>query len=154
MPYKKIWTVTGHRKIRMIHLEAIDRRIFEMVEDLTTSKIYFGGAEGVDSIALQSASKFREQLSRGDITLHVVVPGTVSQQPHQAASAIREFADEITELGLPISNPESYKARNRYMVDRSNYVKAFFTGRWASGTGHTIRYAEKQNKRLEIEWLP
>ena len=40
--------------------------------------------------------------------------------------------------------------RNRYMVDRSDYVLAVWNGKQHGGTWYTMGYAIKQQKQLEI----
>ncbi len=46
----------------------------------------------------------------------------------------------------PYTSSTLYQTRNYYMVDNSSVVVAFFNGNYRSGTGQTIRYAQRCNK--------
>lgn len=48
--------------------------------------------------------------------------------------------DKITILQEHYTNNCMIK-RNKYMVDKSNFVIAVWNGNWTSGTGSTIKYA-------------
>lgn len=77
--------------------------------------IVFGGARGVDTVALKAARLVRGRYI-GFCRLVVVVPGTVDGQPKGAREAIRECADEIIELRMPLHQPGSYHKRNERML--------------------------------------
>ena len=40
--------------------------------------------------------------------------------------------------------------RNRYLVDHASFLLAVYNGTWRSGTGATVRYAQKLNKEIII----
>ena len=40
--------------------------------------------------------------------------------------------------------------RNRYLVDHAFFLLAVYNGTWRSGTGATVRYAQKLNKEIII----
>ena len=55
-------------------------------------------------------------------------------------------ADEIIELKNPIQKSDgflSYRKRDEYLVDSATFVVAFFNGDYHTGTGMTVKYAEK-----------
>lgn len=108
------------------------------------ARFHIGGAVGVDSLALlwlagHSASR-----------ITVVVPGTVAQQPAEARQAIEHCRDriaEIVELGAVELHSPAYHSRNRYMVDRSQFVIGFpREGQSRSGTWYTLDYGAAQGK--------
>lgn len=49
----------------------------------------------------------------------------------------------------PYYHANCYKIRNQYMVDHSSKLIAVVNN-YASGTGQTIKYAEKKGKVIEI----
>lgn len=76
--------------------------------------VVFGGARGVDTVALEAAGRARGRTKRP--YLLVVVPGRVDEQPYPSAVTIREWADEIIELRLPLARPVSFSTRNSRML--------------------------------------
>ncbi|MCO5968524.1 LOG family protein [Actinoallomurus soli] len=108
---------------------------------------YIGGAIGIDSLALL----WLTTETRSRIT--VAVPGTAVDQPSEARQAIATAQDkgrlsELIELrhsGHP--SAEAYHYRNRWMVDRSEFVIAFPRGvDRTRGTWYTADYAAGQGK--------
>lgn len=112
------------------------------------ARFYVGGAIGIDALSLLWLS--RETPSR----ITVAVPGTVSRQPDDAQRAIAVAASEsngrteVIELGHEAHpSAEAYHFRNRWMVDRSEFVIAFPHGDDHSrGTWYTADYAAEQGK--------
>lgn len=107
---------------------------------------YLGGAVGIDTAALD----WLAENSRASLT--VVVPCTVADQPAAAVASIRRQRDtgrlaEVVELGADRLGTAVYYARNRWMVDRSNFVIGFPRGAEpTSGTWYTVNYAAEQGK--------
>ncbi len=109
--------------------------------------VYVGGAPGIDTLAL----RWLIELARAQIT--VVVPARLADQPIEARDAVvgalrDERLTNLVELRHPrFPAAEAYHARNRWMVDRSEFLIAFpLSDGGASGTGQTIEYAA--TKRL------
>lgn len=112
-----------------------------------TAHFYIGGALGIDSLSLAWLA------SVTTARLTVVVPGTVSGQPpgaQQAIEAARESGrlSEAIELQHPLHpSAEAYHHRNRWMVDRSDFVIAFpHDNDQTRGTWITANYAAEQGK--------
>lgn len=63
--------------------------------------------------------------------------------------AIRKRADIVTYVSNYYT-PDCMLKRNRYMVDKSDLVIAAFNGVKKGGTWHTINYAKKKNKAIEM----
>ncbi|WP_206185121.1 DNA-processing protein DprA [Thermoactinospora rubra] len=110
-------------------------------------RFYLGGARGIDSLALLWLA------SETQASLTVVVPGTLEGQPADARHAVALVRDqsrlaELVELAHPMHpSTEGYHHRNRWMVDRSDFVIGFPRGEdTASGTWYTLDYAATQNK--------
>ncbi|MCO5996041.1 DNA-protecting protein DprA [Actinoallomurus rhizosphaericola] len=108
---------------------------------------YIGGAIGIDSLTLL----WLTTRTRSRIT--VAVPDTAVDQPSEARQAIATAQDkgrlsELIELrhsGHP--SAEAYHYRNRWMVDRSEFVIAFPRGADRTrGTWYTADYAAGQGK--------
>lgn len=137
--------ITANRNLTSEDEETIARTM----RDLCATKpaeLIFGGARGGDTVALRAAKRYREAGTR----LVVIVAGTVAQQPRLAAQAIRECADEVVELGLPIT-AASLKLRNAAMVDRGTEAVAFWNGvKPHSGTWSCVAYSSRVGKNARI----
>ncbi len=114
--YAGRWTViTGIRDLDYVLGKGIVLHKLEEIVRGPSEGIVFGGARGVDTVALRAARYVRGRYI-GLCPLVVVVPGTVEQQPRGACAAIRECADEVVELKLPLHKPGSYHTRNQRML--------------------------------------
>jgi len=108
------------------------------------AEFFIGGASGIDTLALLWLHTHSES------RLTVAVPCTVDQQPPEAQAAIDAVRRagrlarlvELRQAETP--SAEAYHARNRWMVDRSDFVAAFplgDDGTGGSGTWQTVNYA-------------
>jgi predicted Rossmann fold nucleotide-binding protein DprA/Smf involved in DNA uptake len=114
---------------------------------LEETHFYIGGASGIDSmtllwLAVETRSK-----------IIVAVPGTAADQPSDAREAIASAQEsgrlaELVELRhADHPSADAYHHRNRWMVDRSQFVIAFPRGDdKTSGTWYTVNYAAEQGK--------
>lgn len=66
----------------------------------------------------------------------------------QYRSILRQ-ADEVVYVGWEYSR-ENMMARNYYLVDHSSILLAVYNGTWRSGTGATVRYAQKQHREIIV----
>lgn len=141
--------VTGNRGVTAADRSIIRRVVRELLADAEVETIYFGGALGADTEALQAALGMR----RGDRPrLVVVVPDTLEAQPRETRDVSRR-ADEVVELRRPIDASDgwrAYHARNRWMVDHASLLVAFWDGHPRSGTGATVRYARRRGVEVRI----
>lgn len=107
---------------------------------------YLGGAAGIDTAVLDWLAAYSQA------SLTVVVPCAVADQPEAAAASIRRWREagrlvEVVELGADRLGTAAYHARNRWMVDRSDFVIGFPRGTEpTSGTWYTVNYAAEQGK--------
>lgn len=79
--------------------------------------VLFGGARGVDTVALRAAWLMRGHL--GGVpppALVVVVPGYTEDQPRGARAATRECADEVIEMRQALHRPAALHRRNALML--------------------------------------
>lgn len=72
---------------------------------------------------------------------------TVSAQ--ERYHTILAQANEVIYVGQEYSRDCMLK-RNRYLVDHSSFLLAVYNGTWRSGTGATVRYAQKQRREIII----
>ena len=103
-----------------------------------------GSALGVDRWATEWLLDLAEQC-------WVVVPFTASDQPRDAGCCFDRVA-RLIELNLPRSK-RSYMIRNRYMVDRSEVVVGFWSGK-PGGTRSTLQYAIRERREVHLIPIP
>ena len=121
----------------------------KLLTDPAVEAIYFGGAIGGDTIALQACL---DVVMMDRPRLIVVVPNMLKNQPSSTHTASKS-ADELIELGRPITNADGWRAfhaRNEYMVDHAQTVVAFWNKVPKGGTYACMSYARKQGKPVEI----
>ena len=130
--------ITGHR-------EYPDRSaLFNGLDRLRAREYFFGGARGVDSDALQYIARTQPRSIRT-----VVVPNRVLDQPVQARAMIQRHATRVIELRN--TGADRYMVRNRFMVDRSTRVHAFYDFRGRGGTYNTIEYARSIGRNVTVQ---
>lgn len=137
-----IISVTGHRDICADVMKIINDEITKIVRDDSVDAMYFGGASGSDTEALKSAIGMRTGKRP---MLVVVVPDSVESQPIETRKWTKS-ADEVIELGNKITSLNSFKSyliRDKYLVDMATSLIAFWNGSYSSGTGKTVKMAEK-----------
>jgi predicted Rossmann fold nucleotide-binding protein DprA/Smf involved in DNA uptake len=108
-----------------------------------STRFYLGGATGIDSLGLL----WLADETKANLT--VAVPAKLVDQPADARHAIATAQaanrlDELVELCGEARTP-GYHARNRWMVDRSDFVIGFPHGE-GGGTVYTLNYAAEQGK--------
>lgn len=165
--YASRWViVSGIRDPSPIGERAVQQKIAEVIEQYPLGFI-FGGARGVDTIALRAAYEKRAA-PRGTRppahmpNLVVIVPGTVLTQPPEAAAAIGNFADESIELRLDLARSAAYATRNGRMVtegrlrdpDERPILLAFPTPGVTGGTRMTMDIAQSWGLTLDVVEIP
>lgn len=109
-------------------------------------ELRFGGALGVDSLALGMAAHLGVRHRRA-----VYVPFRVSDQPREARAIIKKYATKIYELAFEKS-PWAYLRRNDAMLKGAHRLLAFTDGRETGGTAYTLRMARELG--LDITVVP
>lgn len=135
---EEIITITGHRVYP-------DRAaLYRGLDQYHARRYYFGGARGVDNDALQYITKTQPGSVRT-----VVVPNRVMDQPFSVRGVINRDATNIIELKN--TGADRFMIRNRYMVDRSTRVNAFYDFRGRGGTYNTIEYARSIDRPFTVQ---
>ncbi len=120
-------------------------------------KFYSGMAMGVDIIAFEILLKLKNTYP--DIYLVGVMPNKNqcyywSNDWILRHANIRQNCDSLIVINHSDNIKGGYHRRNRYLVDNSNLVIAVFNGDHKSGTGYTVRYAQKQDKAIDLISIP
>lgn len=145
-----IVSITAHRNLTPESVSRVHAAMKSLVSLPHVDAIYFGGARGGDTEALRGALHHRGTSVRPRLV--VVVPNLLTNQPYETR-AISEQADEVIELKNEITKENGYSAyavRDQYLVDSANSLVAFFSGDYKTGTGKTIRMAEKKGIRVTL----
>ena len=71
----------------------------------------------------------------------------VSAQEHYRSILVQ--ANKVVYVGQEY-NRDCMLKRNRYLVDHSSILLAVYNGTWRSGTGATVRYAQKLKREIII----
>lgn len=144
LPYSV--AITAHRDLKNEDYEVIKKTMIGEVANSQIDIIYFGGATGGDSLALEMALDARESLRP---QLVVVLPKTLRDQRSDLHSLTKR-ADSIIELKLSrkIYN-DVWWEHDKWMVDNSQKIIAFWDGIESGGTYNAMRYAERQGKSLQ-----
>lgn len=109
-----------------------------------------GGALGVDTDFAKTVLELKKKYPF--ITLEIAVPCPDqsrywSDEEKSEYEEIAEKADKVTVLSPNYSQYCMHK-RNKYMVDNSDCVLCCYNGANEGGTFGTIKYAERENKKL------
>ena len=119
-PHTGTVVITGIRDLHPEDRPIVEQEMARLVTSGSVQVIIFGGARGVDTLALQNARFIRgSRTSQATPILFVIVPATVNDQPRKAREIIVSCADEIMEMRLDPDNPDSYHRRNAKMLDRA-----------------------------------
>lgn len=141
--------VTAHRDLTEEDISLIKEVITKEVANPEVDVIYFGGAIGGDSVALEAALFAKALSKKSTPKLAVVLPKTAKDQRpdlHELTSK----ADEIVELKLSRKvHPDIWWEHDKWMVNNSQKCIAFWDGIEAGGTYNAMRYAEQQNKLIQ-----
>jgi predicted Rossmann fold nucleotide-binding protein DprA/Smf involved in DNA uptake len=141
--------VTGNRGTTARDRAVVRETMRALVAAPGISEIWFGGALGADTMALEAALELRRGARP---RLIVVLPDTLAAQPRETRAA-SERADERIELGHPIRAEDRWRAyheRNRYLVEHATQLIAFWNGEPRSGTAATIGLARKRGMPVEV----
>lgn len=111
-----------------------------------------GMAQGTDLWCAQIVLGLRKK--NPALKLHAILPcegqeskWSVSEQ--ERYRSVLAQANELVYVGQEYSRDCMLK-RNRYLVDHSSILLAVYNGTWRSGTGATVRYAQKLNREIII----
>lgn len=145
--------ITGNRNPLQSDHVIIKGVMDKIMSNSRVTEVVFGGAQGVDTVALLFALLFKQE---NPFHIHprlvVMLPNTIEEQPKSTID-VTNSADEVIELCNRISPDDgfgSYRKRNEAMVQRVNRVVAFWNGVARTGTFMTINLAKSYKKQVEI----
>lgn len=107
-----------------------------------------GGAIGFDTVAGEAVLEVKKEIP--ELRLVLFLP--CKNQDARWNSADKKRYGNILKSADYVDCPDTeykdgvMKARNYKMVDNSSYCICYFNGKFASGTGQTVRYAQKSGK--------
>ena len=130
-------------------------RLCRVTEDMIEAGcrvFYCGMARGVDTMAAQIVLGLRESKPELCLKLIAVCPHADqasfwSAKDKQMYNFLLSMADEVVTLE-PAYTPSSFHRRNRYMVDRCDYMIAGYDGVTKGGTASTVAYARRRGKQI------
>ena len=156
---------TGHRPMADMRFCPGDRLYKPLKEALEQEVLRLTWMEGVRVFYIGMAMGF--DIFAGEILLHMKNTGSIPEDvriiailPFTQQTARWHSADWVqrflhllracTDKGaFSVHHKDnSYKVRNRYMVEHSQYVIAFYNGRRRSGTGMTVHYAQTLQRQV------
>lgn len=159
----KVCAFTGHRpksfpwgyeesaRDCLLLKEVLEAQITALAEQGVTDFLS-GMAQGVDLWSSQIVLDLQKK--NPALKLHCVLP-CKGQESKWTASAQERYrsilaqANEVVYVGQKY-NRDCMLKRNRYLVDHSSILLAVYNGTWRSGTGATVRYAQKLNREIII----
>lgn len=159
----KVCAFTGHRpksfpwgyeesaRDCLLLKEVLEAQITALAEQGVTDFLS-GMAQGVDLWSSQIVLDLQKK--NPALKLHCVLPckGQDSKWTASAQERYRSIlaqANEVVYVGQEY-NRDCMLKRNRYLVDHSSILLAVYNGTWRSGTGATVRYAQKLKREIII----
>jgi len=152
---------TGHRPTGLlwkynekaegcVHLkEVLTAQIIDLVNAGVT-RFLSGMAEGADIYCAEIVLALRKE--NPALQLHCIVPFRGQADKWSPSSqaryhAILEQADQTVLISKDYTDT-CMKKRNYYLVEHSSVLVAVYNGTWRSGTGQTVRYAQKLGREI------
>ena len=131
--------------------EVLAAQISALVERGVTDFLS-GMAQGADVWCTQIVLDLKKK--NPALKLYAILPceGQESKWPAVAQALYRSImkqADDVFFVGRTY-RPDCMLERNRYMVDRASILLAVYNGTYRSGTGMTVRYAQKLGREIII----
>ena len=134
--------------------EAFDREVQRLVQQQRVDMFLCGMADGFDLFAAQRLLWLRrmDRIPQGVCLIAVLpYPGHIRSMPRKRWTEAYQEVLLCAQDALVVSaeyGPEAYKKRNAYMVEHARYVLAFWNHSPRSGTGQTVRMAEKSGRTI------
>ncbi len=145
IPY--LWDEGSELSLRL--KDELRNMIIDLIDNHGVSHFISGMALGVDMIAAEIVLELKKNYP--NITLECAIPCETqarkwTEKYRDRYFSIIEMSDKETLLQTHYTADCMHK-RNRYMVDKSDYVIAVWNGS-SSGTGKTVLYAKENNKQI------
>lgn len=145
----KSCSFTGHRRIKVT--QKLTDKLSAVIEKLIQNGVtdfYSGGAVGFDMLCEGTVLALREKYP--DIRLNLVLPCSFKEQAknwsdHDKVTFCEIFcAVDNVEYTSREYSKECMKIRNARLVELADCLVCFYLGKYISGTGQTVRMAEKK----------
>ena len=145
---------TGHRNIKETAelKKALIKQLVKLIDQGTTD-FYAGGAVGWDMLCERTVIELREKYPY--VKLHLVLPCPAEEQTAKwNENDKREFMDLLSAADTVEICSEHYydgcmKVRNQRLVELSDVCVCYYNeSNKRSGTGQTVRMAERQGKEI------
>lgn len=130
--------------------EQLEIAIIDFIKNKGIKFFISGGALGTDLWSAEIILKLKKEYQ---IKLFIAQPfpsqsSKWTQEQIIKYNEILSQADKVIVVSPdPFSSAKMMK-RNRFMIDRSDWVIAVFNGDYKSGTGNCLKYAESLNKNI------
>jgi len=145
---------TGHRVI--VFTPKLEKILLEILENLIingATDFYAGGAIGWDMFCEKMILKLREQYSQ--IKLHLILPCPLNEQIKNWKEADRITYHKISSAANTIKicsehyHKDCMKKRNIILTEIADCCVCYYNNRkYASGTGQTVRIAQKKGIKI------
>ncbi len=136
---------TGHRELGISYNRNDLKNAIESLIQKGVKVFIAGGALGFDTEA--AIEVLRQRKSGKDVALHIYAPcqGQSKRYPFREKALYKKILKHADFVDMPDSEyfDGCMKIRNYKMVDASGYVIAYYSGEFKSGTGQTVRYAQR-----------
>ncbi|MBS5467655.1 MAG: DUF1273 family protein [Clostridium sp.] len=155
---------TGHRPMKLPfgadeshpkcnQLKSILRTEIErLITEHRVCRFITGMALGIDQICAEIVLDLKEKYPQIMPECAIPYEGQAIQwsaEQRDRYFGILEKCDKETMLQTRYTK-DCMQKRNRYMVDQSNHVLAVWDGSFRSGSGQTVRYAQKMGKMITV----
>ncbi len=142
---------TGHRNIMETAelKKALIKQLVNLIDEGATD-FYAGGAVGWDMLCESAVIELRERFPH--IRLHLILPCPAEEQTEKWSESDKtEFrrrllAADTVEICSKHYFDGCMKLRNQRLVDLADVCVCYYNGKQRSGTGQTVRMAERQGK--------
>ena len=140
---------TGHRNVKLT--PELERRLYVTLERLIRQgavDFYAGGALGWDTFCAEAVLSLRK--SNPQIRLHLVLPCPPEEQTAKWTEYQKnEYSHILSDADSAEILSEQYhsdcmKKRNARLVEYADCCVCYYNRRSASGTGQTVRMAQKR----------
>ena len=154
---------TGHRPQRLgfgfdesdercLALNSVLRKEIDKLVSVGVTSFYTGMALGVDQWAASVVLDIKEM--NPNIKLTAVVPheGQSNNWTTEQRERYRDMLSACDNMVMFFRGytPSYMFERNRYLVDRADYLLAVYDGKENGGTAYTVGYAKEKHKRVII----
>ncbi len=148
---RKAVCFTGHRNIKETAelKNALIKQLVKLIDEGATD-FYAGGAVGFDMLCESTVIELRKRFPH--IRLHLILPCSAEEQTEKWSKSDRaEFRRLLLAADTVEICSEHYfdgcmKLRNQRLVNSADLFVCYYSGKQRSGTGQTVRMAERRGK--------